>query len=350
MAKVGRVKVELYPISLKCVAPAISKNDEKKKMLMEDLTKMSCTGLLLEPQALTSKAMVQDFQGKHSNIQEGTIQRDPEHQTTDSWAEVYNFRKEGRKRARRIEKWVDGNFETTINPKDGHAVSDCIDPKERRVLDFVIPILYLEKPNRVTKEVGNTVFGALSREYKVTQDQVLYEVVDKLGSVLGKGKPTLVSPYLFHLYSNFECLREEEIQQIEIARDCLELGVAPEGEPELDVVEIGLDRGSLSPREQHRGFPSSQLKTTYMSPKTKEPVWNTDWKYMSCLDFSDDPFQQVQDELDQIQNHYSKMEIVIKGVSKLLGDCKAGNICKELKKLKEKDTASLEAANATLSA
>ena len=43
------------------------------------------------------------------------------------------------------------------------------------------------------------------------------------------------------------------------------------------------------------------------------------------------------------------MELVIRGASKLLGDCKAGNICKELKKLKEKDTTSLEATNATLS-
>ena len=70
-------------------------------------------------------------------------------------------------------------------------------------------------------------------------------MVDKLVSVLGKGKPTLVSPYLFHLYSKFECLRKEEIQQIEIARDCLELGVASKA----DVAELGLDRGSLSPRE-----------------------------------------------------------------------------------------------------
>ena len=43
------------------------------------------------------------------------------------------------------------------------------------------------------------------------------------------------------------------------------------------------------------------------------------------------------------------MELVIKGASKFLGNCKAGNICKELKKLKEKDTASLEATNTTLS-
>ena len=244
---------------------------------------------------------------------------------------------------------MDGKFETTINPKDGHAVSDCIDPREKRVLEFVIPILYLEKPNRVTKEVGNIIFGALSEKYKVSWGQVLYEVVDKLVSVLGKGKSTPISPYLFHLYSKFECLKDEEIQQIEIARDCLELGVAPEGELKPDVVELGSNRGLLSPREQHKGSLSSRLKTTYKSPKGKELVQNPDWKDMSCLNLNDDLFQRVQDELDRVQSCYSKMELVIKGASKLLGDCKAGNICKELKKLKQKDTVSLEAANATLS-
>ena len=55
-------------------------------------------------------------------------------------------------RARRTRTWIDGKFKTTINPKDSHAVSDCIDPREKRVLEFVIPILYPEKPGRVTKE------------------------------------------------------------------------------------------------------------------------------------------------------------------------------------------------------
>ena len=81
--------------------------------------------------------------------------------------EVYNFRKEGRKRAGRINKWVEGKFKSSINPKDGHIVSDYVDPRERRVLEFIVPIMYLEKPNMVTKEVGNTIFGALAREYKV---------------------------------------------------------------------------------------------------------------------------------------------------------------------------------------
>ena len=114
--------------------------------------------------------------------------------------------------AGRTETWVDGKFKTSINPKDGHTVSDCIDPKEKRVLEFVISILYLEKLGKVTKEIGNTVFGALSGEYKVSWGHVIYEVVDKLVFVLEKMKPTPVNSYLFHLYSKFECLRKEEMQ------------------------------------------------------------------------------------------------------------------------------------------
>ena len=43
------------------------------------------------------------------------------------------------------------------------------------------------------------------------------------------------------------------------------------------------------------------------------------------------------------------MEFVTKGASKLLGDYRPGNIVKELKKLKQKGRATLEATNATLS-
>ena len=110
------------------------------------------------------------------------------------------------------------------------------------------------------KEIGNTLFGALCGEYKVSWGLVIHEVVEKLVSVLGKRKPTPVGPYLFHLYSKFECLRQEEMQQIEVARECLVLGVAPEVEP--DVVEIDSDKGSLSPEAKQTASPCSRLKTT----------------------------------------------------------------------------------------
>ena len=59
-------------------------------------------------------------------------------------------------------------FSTLINPKDGYAVVDCKDPRERRVLEFVVSILYPEKPTQVAVTISNTIFGALSRARLVT--------------------------------------------------------------------------------------------------------------------------------------------------------------------------------------
>jgi hypothetical protein len=62
----------------------------------------------------------------------------------------------------------------------------------------------------------------------------------------------------------------------------------------------------------------------------------------------DDPFRRAFDELGEAHLRYLQLEDIIKGASKLLGDCKPENISKELKKLKEKGTAALEARNKTL--
>ena len=67
----------------------------------------------------------------------------------------------------RTDKLIEDKFLTTINPKNEHVVGDCIDPRDKRVLEFVVPILYLEKPNRITLTVDNTIFGALSEVRKV---------------------------------------------------------------------------------------------------------------------------------------------------------------------------------------
>ena len=61
MAGTSAVKTEFLPISLKSVAPVISIKDEEKLHLVEDLMKMGCEGLILEPWALKSEALVQEF-------------------------------------------------------------------------------------------------------------------------------------------------------------------------------------------------------------------------------------------------------------------------------------------------
>lgn len=222
-------------------------------------------------------------------------------------------------------------------------MSDCIDPREKRVLEFVVPIFYPEKPGRVTKEIGNTIFGALSREYKVSWGQVIHELVDKLVFVLSKRKPTPVSPFLYHLYRKFDCLWKDELEKIEIAQGCLEMGYA--SDEELAEEQDDPDRSSLSPNIRPQGTPSpgSRRKMTFRSPKDKSPM-----RDFAVLDDSDCPFQHVIDALYNVQSRYNKMGVVIRTATKDLGDCKAGNLGREIRKLKEESGSGLKEENDTL--
>ena len=60
------------------------------------------------------------------------------------------------------------------------SIADCEGSRAKRVLEFLIPILYPEKPTRVTVTVGNTIFGALLGERKVDWGILLQIVVTKL--------------------------------------------------------------------------------------------------------------------------------------------------------------------------
>ena len=70
---------------------------------------------------------------------------------------------------------------------------------------------------------------------------------------------------------------------------------------------------------------------------------------MFSFNFQDNPFQRIQEEIDQLQSQYSKLEYVTKGACKLLGDCKPMDLCKKLEKVvKRKDTTTSEANYAKL--
>ena len=69
---------------------------------------------------------------------------------------------------------------------------------------------------------------------------------------------------------------------------------------------------------------------------------------MTSFDFEDNPFRRIREEMDQLQGQYSKLEYATKGACKFLGNYKPANLCKELEKLQQKDTAMLKATNMTL--
>ena len=74
MASTSSVKAEACLVSLRSVPAIVPMKDEEKQQLADNLTKMECKGLLAEPWAMKSEAIVREFLHPRSNEWEGTIE------------------------------------------------------------------------------------------------------------------------------------------------------------------------------------------------------------------------------------------------------------------------------------
>ena len=126
---------------------------------------------------------------------------------------------------------------------------------------------------------------------------MIHDVVNRLVSHLEKGKPSPISPFLFHLYSRNECLKDEEIDEIEAAKKYLEFGISSE------IVNLSNEEGSKrqspNPRAkaQAAGTSSSRrMKSTYRSPKESPKIRHPDWRSVTIP--GSDPFRQLFDDLE----------------------------------------------------
>ena len=92
------------------------------------------------------------------------------------------------------DQYIEGKFRSEADLKDGFPVRECRDPRERRLLEFVVPIVHPDKPTRVTRTIGNTIFGAISGERPVDWALIFMELVNWLVGGAGKTKPTPICP------------------------------------------------------------------------------------------------------------------------------------------------------------
>ena len=158
------------------------------------------------PWGLRMEDMVVELLGDKDNRWHETVHQALEKWTAKEWHKVYGFGRGGEGMASWTDRFIDGMFSGRVNPKDDYAVVDCKEPRAKKVLEFLVPLLYPEKPTRVTITVGNTIFGALSGERSVDWRIVVKDLVQRLLSGMEKSKATPICPYVFHLYHSQELL------------------------------------------------------------------------------------------------------------------------------------------------
>ena len=208
--------VKAGAMALKAIVPGMPKSVKDRELLEEDLRRIGCHGFIGKPWGLRMEDLVAELLGDKDNWWDGTMRQAPERWTVKEWRKVYGFGREGEGMASRTDRFIDGMFSGRVNPKDGYAVADCKDPRVKRVLEFLVPLLYPKKPKRVTITVGNMIFGALFGEKPVDWGIVVKDLVQRLLSGMGKSKATPICPYIFHLYHSHELLLPVEKKEYRI--------------------------------------------------------------------------------------------------------------------------------------
>jgi hypothetical protein len=107
---------------------------------------MGCSGLLEKPWDFKDDRIVRELLDGVSNEFKHSIRASPVRWTEECWREVYNFSKGGGGMTGHKDEYVKDCFRALPSPKDGYAIGDCTDARHRRVLAFLVPILYPEKP------------------------------------------------------------------------------------------------------------------------------------------------------------------------------------------------------------
>ena len=151
---------------------------------------------------------------------------------------------------------MEDKFRNEADPKDGFPVRDCRNPRERKLLEFFVPIVHPDKPTRVIRMIGNTIFGALSGERPVDWGRVFSELVKRLVGGAGKSKPIPICPFLYHLYECKSLLTEEEETDYTTAKELNRYRISPERDQDSDSGVLRIE----GPEPQRAPAPINQVK------------------------------------------------------------------------------------------
>jgi hypothetical protein len=258
----------LSEVKLRKIVPEVPRDETERGELLEDLQVMGCSGFLEKPWGFKDDRIVRELLDGVSNEFDNSIRGQPVWWTEECWREVYHFGKGGGGLAGRKDEYVKECFKDLPSPKDGYSIDDYKDPRHKRLLAFLVPIVYPEKPNRITVTWGNTIFGALNGGRKVNWARVITTLVVQLAAQVDKSRATSICPFLYHLYERKELLRPEEEKAWKIQEGMLKYGESgsedeagsasgsddeeDEEEEEEEETQVLLNRPPKRPRQEDK--------------------------------------------------------------------------------------------------
>ena len=70
-------------------------------------------------------------------------------------------------------------FKAYPDLKDGFHPENCRNLRERRLLEFLMPILNPDNPKQIILTMANTMFGAMSEVRPMNWGLIIHEIVER---------------------------------------------------------------------------------------------------------------------------------------------------------------------------
>ena len=121
--------------------------------------------------------MLKELKTGAPNQFESTIRAKPNMWTTVTWRKTYGFGPDGAGFCARNEDFTPGRFSGPVHSKDRYLMNDCSNPRVRRVLEFLVSIMFPDKGARVTVEIASLILGSFENKRKVDWGLILYGTV-----------------------------------------------------------------------------------------------------------------------------------------------------------------------------
>jgi hypothetical protein len=321
-------------VRIRKIVPEVPRDEAERAELLEDLQVMGCSGFLEKPWGFKDEEIVRELLDGVSNEFDNSIRALPTRWTEEVWREVYNFGTGGGGLAGRKDEYVKDCFKALPNPKDGYDIEDCRDPQHRRLLAFLAPIVYPDKPNRITVTLGNTIFGALIGGRKVNWARIITNLVIQLASRVGKTRASPICPFLYHLYERRELLKPEEERTWKIQEGMMKYGESgssdedgsgsgseddtEDEEEEEEETQVLLSRPPKRSRQEEK----TALGGNLLTPKVEGvPVTS-----------SKDRFEAIFQALGELQGEHRMRGELLRVVCQLV-DCTPNNLPVRIRKL-----------------
>ena len=165
------------------------------------------------------------------------------------------------------------------------------------------------------------MFEALLGDQPVDWGLLIYDVVTRMVGLVSKGKPTMVCPFMFHLYKERQVLRSTELATYTLAMEMVKYDCTPDPEPNPERAPMPshscsdrLRPTSTSERSRKKKMPTKRRGES--SAQRQDP--NPDELSTSEVERNDRAFNNAITRIKTARENFDALEQIVKDVAEVL--------------------------------